>query len=91
MCRLEVAMNERKRSIRMYLVRARQNKGYSMRRTAREAGLAFQHYSKIENGERGDRVSFMVMSRIADALDISLDDMKRQETAYQIENDNEDY
>lgn len=84
-------MNERKRSMRMYLVNARENKGYSMRKTARVAGLAFQHYSKIENGERGERVSFMIMSRIADALDISLDEMKSLETEYQKENHNEDY
>lgn len=75
----------------MYLVNARNRKGYSMRKTARIAGITFQHYSKIENGDRGERVSFMIMSRIADALEIPMDEMKRLERAYQNANKNDDY
>lgn len=75
----------------MYLVNARNQKGYSMRKTARIAGITFQHYSKIENGDRGERVSFMIMSRIADALEIPMDEMKRLERAYQNANENDDY
>ena len=75
----------------MYLVNARNRKGYSMRKTARIAGITFQHYSKIENGDRGERVSFMIMSRIADALEIPMDEMKRLERAYQNANENDDY
>lgn len=77
--------------IRMYLVNARNIKGYSIRKTAREAGLAYQHYSRIESGERGTRISFMVMTRIADALGISLDAMKEAEKEYQKANENDDY
>ena len=80
-----------KSNIRMYLVNARNRKGYSMRKTARIAGITFQHYSKIENGDRGERVSFMIMSRIADALEIPMDEMKRLERAYQNANENDDY
>ena len=75
----------------MYLVDARNKKGYSMRKTARIAGIAFQHYSKIENGDRGERVSFMIMSRIADALEIPMDEMKKLERDYQKSNENDDY
>ena len=75
----------------MYLVNARNRKGYSMRKTARIAGITFQHYSKIENGDRGERVSFMIMSRIADALEIPMDEMKKLERAYQNANENDDY
>lgn len=75
----------------MYLVNARNQKGYSMRKTARIAGITFQHYSKIENGDRGERVSFMIMSRIADALEIPMDEMKKLERAYQNANENDDY
>lgn len=75
----------------MYLVNARKQKGYSMRKTARIAGITFQHYSKIENGDRGERVSFMIMSRIADALEIPMDEMKKLERAYQNANENDDY
>ena len=80
-----------KSNIRMYLVNARNRKGYSMRKTARIAGITFQHYSKIENGDRGERVSFMIMSRIADALEIPMDEMKKLERAYQNANENDDY
>lgn len=80
-----------KNNIRMYLVNARNHKGYSMRKTARIAGMTYQHYSKIENGDRGARVSFMIMSRIADALDIPLDVMKKEEREYQHEIENDDY
>lgn len=75
----------------MYLVNARNRKGYSMRKTARIVGITFQHYSKIENGDRGERVSFMIMSRIADALEIPMDEMKKLERAYQNANENDDY
>ena len=50
-----------KNKIRMYLVKAREEKGYSMRKTARIAGMSFQHYSKVENGDRGTHVSFMII------------------------------
>ena len=61
------------------------------RKTARIAGMSFQHYSKVENGDRGTHVSFMIMSRIAEALEISLDDMKEAEKEYQRLNQNDDY
>ena len=80
-----------KNKIRMYLVKAREEKGYSMRKTARIAGMSFQHYSKVENGDRGTHVIFMIMSRIAEALEISLDDMKEAEKEYQRLNQNDDY
>jgi transcriptional regulator with XRE-family HTH domain len=62
-----------------------------MRKTAREAGMTLQHYSNIENGKRGDRVSFMITTRISKALGISLDFMAEQETKYQHDIQNEDY
>ena len=68
--------------LRMYLVNARQKKGYSQRRTARESGVSYQHYAKIENGDRGKKVSFLTIGRIAAILDISLDDLYQLEKAY---------
>ena len=69
--------------MRKYLSEIRLNKGYSQRRLAREAGISFQHYSKIESGERGNKVSFLIIGRIADVLDIPLDDFYRMELEYQ--------
>lgn len=80
-----------KTGIRLYLVKAREAKGLSMHKAARLAGMSYQHYSNFENGYRGSRVSFMIMARIADALDLSLDFIKAREEEYQHANDNEDY
>lgn len=75
----------------MYLVNAREKKGYSQRRTASEAGLSHQHYSRIETGVRGKKVSFLTIGRIARVLDVSLDEFYRYEKAYidRIEYENE--
>ena len=70
-------------NMRLYLSKIRMEKGYSQRRVAREAGISFQHYSKIENGDRGSKVSFLIIGRIAKALDISLEKFLDMETAYQ--------
>lgn len=69
--------------MRLYLSKIRMEKGYSQRRVAREAGISFQHYSKIENGDRGSKVSFLIIGRIAKALDIPLEKFLDMETAYQ--------
>jgi len=68
--------------LRMYLVNARQSKGYSQRRTARESGISYQHYAKIESGDRGKKVSFIIIGRIANVLDISLDELYKLEKSY---------
>jgi len=66
----------------MYLVNARQSKGYSQRRTARKSGISYQHYAKIESGDRGKKVSFIIIGRIANVLDISLDELYKLEKSY---------
>lgn len=78
-------------NIRMYLVNARQKKGYSQRKTAQEAGLSAQHYCRIENGERGKKISFLTIGRIAKVLEIPLDEYYRYERSYidRIEFENE--
>lgn len=69
--------------MRLYLSKLRLEKGYSQRRVAREAGISFQHYSKIENGERGSKVSFLIIGRIAAVLGIPLDKFYEMESEYQ--------
>lgn len=58
---------------------------YSQRKVARIAGISYQHYSKIENGERGRNVSLMVVGRIAQALEIPLEEFYFFEQIYQEE------
>ena len=89
-------MPERKKrmersKLRLYLAQAREKKGLSMRKLAREAGMSYQHYAMMEYGERGNRISFMIMSRISDALDLSMDFIKENEKRYQEEVNNYDY
>lgn len=67
---------------RYYLVEARVKLGYSQRKTAREAGISYQHYSKIEKGDRGKKVSFIIFSDIAKVLDIPLDNLYYLEREY---------
>lgn len=69
--------------MRKYLYDLRVNKGFSQRKVAREAGVSYQHYSKIETGERGNKVSFLVVGRIAKVLEVPLDKMFELEEAYQ--------
>lgn len=59
------------------------DKGFSQRKVARESGISYQHYSKIENGERGNKVSFLVIGRIARVLNVSIDQLFDLEEAYQ--------
>ena len=69
--------------MRTYLVRLRENKGLSMRRLAREAGISFQYYSTIEDGEKGNKMSLIVTGKIAKVLDISLEAFYELEKEYQ--------
>lgn len=69
--------------MRKYLFELRMNKGFSQRKVARESGISYQHYSKIENGERGNKVSFLVIGRIARVLNVSIDQLFDLEEAYQ--------
>jgi hypothetical protein len=77
--------------LRTYLSDERLKKGYSMRKVARLAGLSYQHYALIENGIRGNRISFMIMTRIAEALELSLDYISLKEKEYQVGINNGDY
>lgn len=69
--------------MRKYLYEIRMNKGFSQRKVARESGISYQHYSKLENGERGNKVSFLVVGRIARVLEVPLEQLFELEEAYQ--------
>lgn len=76
---------------RAYLVKAREKKNLTMRKTASLAGISYQHYSKIEYGEKGSKLSLRIMARIAEALSLSLDDLNAFEKEYQSSIGNFDY
>ena len=68
--------------MRLYLSNLRNEKGYSQRRVAREAHLSYSHYSRLESGDRGGKVTLVVMGRIANVLNVSLDVLYKYEEAY---------
>ena len=69
--------------MRTYLSSLRMEKGFSQRRVARESGVSYQHYSKLENGDRGGKVSLLIIGRIAKVLGVSLDELYLKESEYQ--------
>jgi len=72
--------------IRDYLYQVRAKKGLSMRAVSILAGLAFQHYQMIENGDKGSRISFMTMVYISKALEMPLDFIAIEEEKYLVTN-----
>lgn len=71
---------------RMYLIKARLSKGYSMRKVSRLVNITHQHYSRIESGHSKSRLSFLLMGKIARVLDISIDEFWEEEYKYLLEN-----
>lgn len=69
--------------IRMYLVNARQQLGFSQYRVALEMGVSHQHYNRIENGVIGDAIQFRTINALATALDIPIQVIWDEEIRYQ--------
>lgn len=69
-------------NMRLYLSDLRLDRGYSQRRLAREANMSVSHYSRLESGERGGKVTLIVMGRIAKALHADLNLLYKAEEAY---------
>lgn len=69
--------------VRSYLIDLRIKKDYSQRKVARESGMSYQHYARLESGARGGKVSLVIMGRIAHTLDVSLEDIYQLEEKYQ--------
>ena len=67
----------------MYLVNARQKLGYSQYRVASEAGICHQHYSRVENGIIGAKISFKTIYALAIALKIPFKVICIEEINYQ--------
>ena len=72
--------------MRMYLVNKRQNLDMSIRETSRILGMDVHHYRRIEQGLIG-HVSFLIFCQIAHVLEISLEELFKEELLYQQERD----
>ena len=70
--------------MRMYLVNKRQDLDMSIRETSRVLDMDVHHYRRIEQGHIA-HVGFITFCRIADALDISLNELYKLELVYQQE------
>lgn len=71
--------------MRAYFVALRENVGLSQRKVALMSGISYQHYSKLENGERGPKMSFMIAGRLAEVFGVTLDYLYKEEVKYQNE------
>lgn len=77
--------------LRMYLVKARQQLGYSQYRVALEANISHQHYNMIENGKITEGITFYIFAKVVKALCIPLDEAWEEELKYQEAFHQEDY
>ena len=69
--------------LRVYLSERRVQLGYSQYRVAAELGISHQHYSRIESGRIGKLVSFRTMIKIADVLQMDINELRVKEIEYQ--------
>ncbi len=69
--------------IRMYLVNARQNLGYSQYRVALLMDVTHQHYNRLENGVIGAAIQFKTLNLLAIALEIPIEVIWKEEVSYQ--------
>ena len=72
------------KKLRLYLCIRRLELGYSQYQVAAKLGVCHQHYSRIENGFIGSRITFATMIKISKALKISLDELSSKEIEYQM-------
>ena len=75
--------------MRQYLQELRLNKGYTQRHVAHEVGITPQYYLKIEKGERGNQMSFLIGCKLAEVFEVELDEFYQAELEYQLERDRE--
>ena len=71
------------KKIRMYLVNARMQLGYSQYRAAEKAQMSHQHYNRVENGQIGKNIQFRTILSICKALNIRTSDAWHYEESYQ--------
>lgn len=68
---------------RLWLVDRRRELNLTTSQVAIKTGITKQHYSFLENGERGARYSFIIGVRLALALKFDIEDFYNKETEYQ--------
>jgi transcriptional regulator with XRE-family HTH domain len=70
---------------RYWLMDIRRNKELSVQEVSLKSNISKQYYSMIENGLRGQRISFLAGARVARALGLTLDEFYDLEQKYQSE------
>ena len=68
-------MNHREK-IGQQIAQLRKEKGLSLRELSERCGVTFQNINKIENGKYNTGID--ILGKIADALDSSIDLMKKE-------------
>lgn len=68
--------------MRTYLVNRRRELNLTIEMLAELADVSPQYISLLENGKRGKKVSFSVMCRLSNALNIPIEELKDLELNY---------
>lgn len=65
--------------MRIWLKKLREQKNITQSQLANHIGIKQNYYSEIENGKKQQTLSFVTAIKLAEAFNISLDDLKHYE------------
>lgn len=68
--------------MRVYMVELRKKSNKSQQQVADVVGISRQYYSAIEKGERQKKISVDLLCRIADAINVPVDELITEERKY---------
>jgi len=69
-------------TMRVYMAEKRKESNKSQQQVANILGISRQYYSAIEKGERQKKISVDLLCRIADAINVPVDELITEERKY---------
>jgi transcriptional regulator with XRE-family HTH domain len=69
-------------SKRSYLKSLRKDNAYTIDTVSEKTGMSYNHYQLIESGKRGLRLSLMMAYKLANTLNISIEEFYQYEYDY---------
>lgn len=68
--------------MRTYLLRLRESAGFTKKEMSVKLGISESYYNLIEKGERQTPLNINVLNRLSEILNISMDELAKDELAY---------
>lgn len=68
--------------MRVYMAEKRKESNKSQQQVANILGISRQYYSAIEKGERQKKINVDLLCRIADAINVPVDELITEERKY---------